>query len=40
VEIGDPIREIEIVPLEEPVPSEVPTEAPSEAPAEPERVPA
>lgn len=43
-EIGDPLREIEIQPVEEPVPSVVPTEEPAEAPRaptrEPERVPA
>ena len=27
-EIGDPVREIEIVPSEEPVPTEAPVEAP------------
>lgn len=33
MEIGDPIREIEIVPAEEPVPDELPVEQPDEAPA-------
>lgn len=28
-EIGDPVREIEIVPSEEPVPTEVPVEVPA-----------
>jgi len=43
-EIGDPIREIEVSPLEEPVPDFTPAEEPVESPAEPlrepERVPA
>lgn len=41
--IGEPQREIEVVPVEEPVPRELPTQVPTEpgvAPAEPERVPA
>ena len=43
-EIGEPIREIEVAPLEEPVPEFAPVEEPAESPAqptrEPERVPA
>ena len=38
---GKPIREIEIQPLEEPVPSRLPAEEPAEAPVkQPEKVPA
>ena len=38
---GKPLREIEIKPLEEPVPTKVPVEKPAEAPVEePEKVPA
>jgi hypothetical protein len=39
-EIGDPLREIEIQPVEEPVPSTVPQEEPAEAPSAPAREPA
>jgi hypothetical protein len=43
-EIGEPMREIEVTPIEEPVPDFAPAEEPHEAPArpvrEPERVPA
>jgi hypothetical protein len=43
-EIGEPIREIEVAPVEEPVPEFAPLQEPEEAPAEPvqepERVPA
>jgi hypothetical protein len=43
-EIGDPLREVEIQPVEEPVPSTVPEQEPAEAPRaptrEPEKVPA
>ena len=43
-EIGEPMREIEVTPIEEPVPDFAPIRAPEEAPAEPvrqpERVPA
>jgi hypothetical protein len=44
--IGEPRREIEVVPVEDPVPREIPAEPrevpaePREVPAEPERVPA
>jgi hypothetical protein len=33
MDVGDPVREIEVVPAEEPVPEPKPVEAPSEAPA-------
>jgi hypothetical protein len=33
MDLGDPIREIEVVPAEEPVPDEAPVEEPEEAPA-------
>jgi hypothetical protein len=39
-EIGDPIREIEVTPIEEPVPDFAPAESPAEPVREPERVPA
>ena len=43
-EIGEPMREIEVTPIEEPVPDFAPSEEPAESPAEPvrkpERVPA
>jgi hypothetical protein len=43
-EIGEPMREIEVTPIEEPVPDFAPAEEPAESPAEPvrepERVPA
>jgi hypothetical protein len=43
-EIGEPTREIEVTPIEEPVPDFAPAEEPAESPAEPvrkpERVPA
>lgn len=43
-EIGAPMREIEVTPIEEPVPDVTPAEEPGESPAEPvrrpERVPA
>ena len=39
-EIGDPLREIEIQPVEEPVPSTVPEREPAEAPTEPTKEPA
>lgn len=38
-EIGEPMREIEVTPLEEPVPDFAPVRAPEEAPAEPVRQP-
>ncbi len=38
--IGEPQREIEVVPLEEPVPREIPTEVPAEPVREPDGVPA
>jgi hypothetical protein len=31
MDVGDPVREIEVVPAEEPVPVEQPAEVPSEA---------
>jgi hypothetical protein len=42
-EIGEPLREIEVAPVEEPVPEVAPVQEPEESPApvqEPERVPA
>lgn len=43
-EIGEPMREIEVTPIEEPVPDFAPVHEPEESPAEPvrepERVPA
>jgi hypothetical protein len=33
MDVGDPVREIEVVPAEEPVPDPQPAEAPTEAPA-------
>lgn len=40
-ETGKPIREIEILPLEEPVPTTTPVEEPAEAPTRvPQKVPA
>ena len=38
-EIGEPMREIEVTPIEEPVPDSAPVEEPGESPAEPVRVP-
>jgi len=38
-EIGEPMREIEVTPLEEPVPDSAPVEEPGESPAQPVRVP-
>lgn len=40
-QIGEPLREIEVIPLEEPDPSRVPQETPAPEPIrEPEKVPA
>ena len=39
-QIGEPLREIEVIPLEEPDPTRIPEEAPSEPVKEPEKVPA
>jgi hypothetical protein len=33
MDVGDPVREIEVVPAEEPVPEPQPVEEPTEAPA-------
>jgi hypothetical protein len=33
MELGDPVREIEVVPAEEPVPDETPVEEPESVPA-------
>ena len=38
-EIGKPVREIEVTPIEEPVPDFAPDEEPSESPVEPAREP-
>jgi hypothetical protein len=38
-EIGDPIREIEVTPIEEPLPEFAPVEEPVEEPVEPTRQP-
>jgi hypothetical protein len=35
MEVGDPVREIEVIPAAEPVPVPVPVEEPEEVPAEP-----
>jgi hypothetical protein len=35
MEIGDPVREIEVLPAQEPVPEELPAEEPTEIPAQP-----
>jgi len=39
-DIGQPEREIEVVPLEDPIPRELPVEPPAPAPRKPDREPA
>jgi hypothetical protein len=39
-DIGQPVREIEVLPAEDPIPGELPVEAPVPAPREPDREPA
>jgi hypothetical protein len=39
-DIGQPVREIEVLPASKPVPGELPVEAPVPAPPEPDREPA
>jgi hypothetical protein len=39
-DIGQPVREIEVVPIEAPVPGELPVETPAPARREPDREPA
>ena len=38
-DIGEPVREIEVTPAEEPVPEVLPVEEPAESPVEPSRDP-
>ena len=39
-DIGQPLREIEVLPAEDPVPAELPVEPPAPAPREPDQEPA
>jgi hypothetical protein len=39
-DIGQPVREIEVLPAEDPIPGELPVEAPAPAPRKPDKEPA